>query len=257
MGTIITTPCSHILLDQAVIVPQDRDVASHWASQHMVDNPAYRWIVGKYVEADAPNSNMQQWRLGDLEVARETVKYAPLNVLHRPEHIVGNFVGTEMLYPTRNPQDEAAQVQPFIEAVAAYWHYYFPTEFAIVERSFNEGSLYFSMESVAESIEFISPEGESAEFPYVGPQSESYGAWGKDPQNIKQLNRPHFLAGALIFPPTRPGWKGAHIKDLAALIQAHESEAEAVYETFKQGSPHLSPEVWEELMLDVMNRAKS
>jgi hypothetical protein len=255
MGALLTTPTTHVLLDQAFLVPEGRDFASHWAGKFINGNPAYRWVVGKYVEADRPNSNMQQWTLTDLESANTTIAHAPMNVMHRPQHIVGSFVGSEILYPIAG-NDSAEDSTPHIEAVGAFWRYYFPTELAVVERAHNEGSLFFSMECVAETFTFFRPDGTSKSFPYVGATHPSYGEWGADPKNVRQLDKPHFLGGALIFPPKRPGWTDAKVQDMSDLVKDNSAEAEAAYMTFAERAPHLSPAVWEELMLGVLADAK-
>ena len=257
MGSILTSACSHILLDRAVLLPEDRELASHWASEYINGNPAYRWVIGKFVEADRPNSNMQMWRLNDLKESQSTIDYSPMNILHHPQHVVGTFVGTEMMYPSGS-SDEAQeqQLQPYIEAAGAFWRYYYPQELAVIEKAHAEGSLFFSMECVAETMTFVDPAGEEKSFDYVGPMSDTYGEWGKSQANIRRLDGPHFLGGALIFPPKRPGWKGANIQELSEIVAANEEEAAAAYDTFAEGAPHLDPSIWEELMLHVLAQAK-
>lgn len=254
MGAVTTTRTHIMMTDACTLLPEGRDVANHWAAKHINGNPAYRWIVGKYVEADNPNRNMQQWTLEDLPGAQATVDHSPLNLLHRPQTIVGTFVGTEMLYPK---DDHAEGQRPFIEAAAAYWQFYFPDELAVIEKAHNDGSLFFSMECIGKSMTFIRPDGSfSEEFPYKGAFHDSYGEDGADPKNIRQINKPHFLGGALIFPPKRPGWADARIHEVADMIGRNQGEAEALYDTFKDASPHLDPQVWEAMMLEVMTAAK-
>jgi len=295
MGISLETDCSHVFLDSAILLPDDRDIAGHWASHYMNDNPAYRWVVGKYAEADNPNQNNQMWALSELENAKASITYAPLNVLHRPQHIVGAFTGAEMNYPIssdggsdssskgapketdNHPNDpnndegpgndmkkkkgkkkstsDLTVQHPYVGAVAAFWKYYFPTELAVIERAFNEGSLFFSMECISDTITFKDPSGATKTFKYAGPKSSSYGTWG-DRANIRQFNGSHFFAGALIFPPAAPGWKGADINELSKKVNANISDAEGIYEMFKAESPHLRPAVWEELMLSVVSSYK-
>jgi hypothetical protein len=98
--TIVTENSKSFYLTTSVdLVEQDRDMAAHWASQHIVDNKAYRWIIGKYVEADNANSNGQYWTLDDLRMSQPTIKHAPMNMSHRANHIVGTYVASEMMYP--------------------------------------------------------------------------------------------------------------------------------------------------------------
>lgn len=252
MGLSLETSRSHVFLDGAILLPDDREIAGHWAESYINDNPAYRWVVGKYVEADNPNSNNQMWTLDELQKAKKSITDAPMNILHRPQHIVGAYTGAEMNYPISEAADASdPTTHPYIGAVAAFWKYYYPTELAVVEMAFNEGSLFYSMECISDTITFRSTSGEEATFPYAGPSSSSYGDWN-DRSNVRQLNGAHFLAGALIFPPAKPGWKGANIKELANIIDKNDVAAEAAYEMFRSGSPHLSSVAWEELMLSVM-----
>ena len=254
MGAITTTPTHIMMTDACTLLPEGRDIAEHWAASVINGNPAYRWIVGKYVEADNPNRNMQQWTLADLPDAQSTILHAPLNILHRQQHVVGSFVGTEMLYP----KDDVAEVgRPFIEAAATIWSYYFPDELAVIEKAHNQGSLFYSMECIGESMTFVRPDGTfSDEFPYKGAFHDSYGEDGTNTDNIRQINKPHFLAGALIFPPKQPGWKDAKIHQVADMVSANEAEAQALYETFEEGSSHLDSSVWEAMMLEVLTAAK-
>jgi hypothetical protein len=258
MTTLLESKTTHMMIDQAMLVPEDRDMASHWASDLMNNNPAYRWVVAKYVEADAPNSNRQQWTLSDLEERSSTVNHSPMNMLHRREHIVGNFIGQEILYPIagNDTVEEAEQRNPYVEVVGAFWKYYFPNELASVERAFSEGSLFVSMECVGEHMTFIDPSGESKSFDYMGPSHESYGAWGLSKSNIRQIDQPHFLGGGLIIPPQKPGWKNATVKELSTMIDDNEIEAEMVYKSFAEKAPHLDSATWEDLMLVVMAKAK-
>ena len=99
-----------------------------WAERSMSDNPAFKWILGKYVEADKANSNKQFWSFAELQNSQETIKNTPLNMLHAPRAIVGHFVDAEMMHPT-----QAGEYHPFIEALSAFYAYYFPKELQVVE----------------------------------------------------------------------------------------------------------------------------
>jgi hypothetical protein len=241
---------SYFMGAKAFLYNEDNDTASEWASKHIRNNKALKWVLGKYVEADNANSNKQYWTLDDLQLAKPTIDYAPLNMLHQRRYIVGTYVAAEMMYPVSD-QENSYSVNPYIEALAAFWKYYFPEELSLVEKAHDEGSLFFSMECVSKTITFVHPDGSEYEFPYAGPRDESYE--GKDTSDaIRRLNEPHFLGGALIIPPERPGWRGATIEELSSLIKEKEEEAQKVYEMVSQESPHLNPEKWEELMLQIM-----
>lgn len=96
------------------------------------------------------------------------------------------------------------------------------------------------MECVAKLITFESPDGETAEFDYMGPFHESYGAWNEQRAGtIRHLNQPHFLGGALIIPPTLPGWNGATVNDLSEFVKSHEDLAADTYASIASERPHL------------------
>jgi hypothetical protein len=254
MTAFTSTPTHLMMTDACTLLPEGRDIASHWAEALVIGNPAFRYIVGKYVEADNPNRNMQQWSLADLPEAQISIRNSPLNVLHRQQHVVGSYIGSELLYPTSSAEEGG---RPFIEAAAAFWAFYFPDELKVIEKAHNEGSLFYSMECIGKSMTFIRPDGtHSEEMPYLGAYHESYGEDGSNPENIRQINHPHFLGGALIFPPKRPGWKDAKIHQVAEMVNKNAAEAEELYSTFEAASPHLESAVWEAMMLEVMTHAK-
>ncbi len=253
MNTIVVKgKDSYFLGARAYVLDEDREMAdASWASTHIKPNKAFKWILGRYVEADNANRNRQYWTAGDLQLKHPTVKYAPLNMLHQQNHIVGAYVASEMLYPTEG----ASEGNDFahVEALAAFWKYYFPGELAMVEKAHEEGSLFYSMECVGETVTFRDG-AEEETFPYHGPIHESYGAWNENASAIKQLNNPHFLGGALILPPASPGWANADIKEISAYVEKHQAEAEMVYNGVKEQANHLSPEQIEAITLDLISK---
>lgn len=255
MTVLVEGESSYIIGAQAHLIEDDREVANSWAKQHITPNPALKWILGKYVEADRANSNKQFWSLGDLRMAQPTVDHAPLNVLHRPRHIVGAFTNTEMIYPKDAESAEEGVSRPYIEALAAFWKYYFPEELAVVEHAHNQGALFFSMECVSETVTCAGDDGCGQEFAFVGPRSPSYCDHLNARSSIVQLNKPHFLAGALIVPPASPGWSGASIKEIAELYKGQDDLLNGIYEQLKAEAGHLSPEEWEATMAQLLKQA--
>lgn len=251
MSVLVEGKNSFFIGSQAELLTEERETASAWASKHITHNPALKWVLGKYVEADNANSNKQFWALEDLRLSQPTIEHAPMNILHRPRNIVGAFVATEMVYPT-----EERATNPFVEALGVFWKYYFPDELKQVEKAHNEGSLFFSMECVADSITCSGDGGCEQEFAYAGASSPTYCDHLNQHLSIKQLNKPHFLGGALVIPPGKPGWKKATIESLSTLIEEHAVEAEMAYEQIASELPHLSPKEWEFTMLQVMERAR-
>lgn len=257
MTVLVEGKKSFYMGTSAIIVPDDREVASDWASKHITPNPAIKWVLGRYAESDNPNRNKQFWSYEDLQMARPTVDHGPMNMLHRPRHIVGAFVASEMIYPANAPEDMTDSGNPYIEALGAFWKYYFPEEYAVVEMAYNEGSLYYSMECVADTITCAGEDGCGKEFAFEGPRSENYCEHMNARTSILQLNRPHFLGGALIVPPERPGWAGADVRELSALVAAHQEEAEKVFNSVKEEFQELDEAQWEATMLAIMKLAKA
>lgn len=249
MTILIEGENSFILSAQAHLINDDHECASAWAASRIAPNPAIKWILGNYVQADKANFNKQFWSYADLRMAQPTVTHAPLNILHRPKHIVGTFTATEMIYPDGESADNATS-PPYIEALAAFWKAYFPEELRIVEQAHNQGSLFYSMECVADTVTCSGDTGCGGEFPYVGPKSETYCEHLNEHSSIKQLNKPHFLAGALIFPPAAPGWGGANIHDISNLLAKYEEQIPGIYEAIKAEAEHLDEGEVEETLIE-------
>lgn len=247
MTTIIETDTSIFINGPVQLIASERDIASEWASKHIVTNPHLRWIVGKYVEADKANSNGQLWTLDDLRMAKPSISYAPMNLLHRENDIVGTYVGSELVYPT----DEATN--PFIETVGAFWKYYFPEELEVIEAAHSMGALSSSMECISDSVTCVGPESCGETFSYRGPNHASYCEHIREHRSHRQLNQPHFLAGALIFPPERPGWKGAMVSDISKSVG--DEELHRVYTSIAADFSHLTPKEWEAQMFALVEQA--
>ena len=255
MTTLIRGDHSYFFGAQAFVLDDehlDRDIASDWATGHVEKNPALKWILGRFVEADNPNRNKQAWALEDLRLKRPTINHAPMNMVHQARNIVGAFVATELLYPTEDVAGDVIQ-HPHIEALGAFWRYYFPEEFSLVQKAHDEGSLFFSQECVAETTRFEDPDtGETETFPYMGPRHESYGDWNDRAGATKWLDNPHFLGGALILPPFRPGWANADVTTLSQYVDSHSDLAETVFTSVADQAPHLSAEQIEGITLGLI-----
>lgn len=240
--TILTaTDNAYILTSKAIIVEDEQDIASTWASKHIYHNPALKWIVGNYVEADRANRNGQYWSLDDLRMKGSTVNYAPMNIGHNKRKPVGAYVASEMIYPT------SAEENPYIETVAAMWRSLFPEQYASIQEAYEEGSLFQSMECVADSVTCVGTDDACGNtFDYVGPFSPTYCEHIQNHSAAKQFDNPTFTGGGLIIPPDKPGWHNAEIQEVA---QFTETEAAAqVYEQVSDEAPELEPEKWEALM---------
>lgn len=252
MTTLYRGENSYFMGAQAFLLDSDREMASDWASKHVSNNPAIKWVLGRFAEADNPNNNKQAWALEDLRIHQPSIDHAPMNMVHQAKHIVGAYVATEMIYPT-NESAAGEPANPYVEALGAFWRYYFPAEYDAVQKAHDEGSLYFSMECVAQSVTFEDvASGRKEEFPYRGPFDPSYGDWNNDRSATRWLNKPHFLAGALIVPPVKPGWSNATIKSLSQYMDQNADVAQQVYESVEAQSPHLSSDVIEAITIGLM-----
>lgn len=239
---------------QAHIVEDAKEIASsNWASRAMVNNDAYKWILGRFVEADNPNRNGQMWSHADLVMSQPTIQYAPMNVLHQSRNIVGAFIDTEMVYPQG---DQAQVTNAYIEALGVFWKGVHPETYSVIQAAHQEGKLFYSMECVAEQIQFTDKDGSQSDImDYAGVISESYGEWNnRGPEVTRQLIKPHFIGGALIIPPVNPGWANAEVTDLAGLMDEYSDELDQVYQDLASEHPHLDANEVERITLELLRR---
>lgn len=232
----------------------DDNVETAWAERHVTKHPTVRYLLGRYVEADKANNNGQIFALKELQTARGHIGHTPLNMVHRPHYIVGHFVDAEIMYPTEGAKDGGEGVEnPHVEALAAFYRFYFPEEFAEVERAHKEGQLFYSMECIPKTVTCASVCGQ--EFAYDGRQSPTYCAHLNSPRAQKRLNNPSFLGGALIIPPAKPGWSRADITQLSRLVSEHAAEADQIYQEVKTAMPGMDVAQWEGTVNELMMMA--
>jgi hypothetical protein len=237
---------------QAVLLDQSREMASEWAQGHILLNDAHAFVLGKFVEAERANNNKQYFTLEGLQVARPTIVNAPMNLNHSAT-IVGSFVATEMIYPAGESADSQEVLNPYIETLGCFWRYYFPEAYQVVKAAHSSGDLFYSMEAVPASISSIGGVDDSIEYPYEGRTSPSYS----DDINERsctaiKLNQPHFVGGALIIPPVKPGWSRADITQVSELMKNKFAEAELAYESIAEATPHLDARTWEMVMAELL-----
>jgi len=227
---------------RAVLLENDRETASEWATKHIVSNPAHAWVLGRFVESDKANNNNQYFALDDLRIYKPTIANAPLNINHSARNIVGAFVASDLIYP------DTEDLNPYIESLGVVWRYYFPEEYQMIQRANAEASLYYSMECVPRAIASVGGSDDSAEYPYEGRTSPNYPDELNERSVAMRLIDPHFVGGALIIPPVKPGWSNAEVKQVAKFMDDRWREAELAYDFVKENSPDLDPQKWEELM---------
>lgn len=73
-------------------------------------NPMLKWIAGDFVEADNPNSNKQFWEKDELALSEYTIKYCPLNMVHKTKQPVGFFLATRSVDLTAADESSAWQL---------------------------------------------------------------------------------------------------------------------------------------------------
>lgn len=112
MTTYIEGERSFFLGAQASLIVEDREIASTWAQKYVLPNPAHRFLLGRFVEADKANNNRQLFSLKGLQVARPTIQHAPMNMNHSSKRVVGAFVATDLIYPTDQASEEARGSAP-------------------------------------------------------------------------------------------------------------------------------------------------
>lgn len=237
---------------RAHLVENDRETASEWAAPYILNNPAHAYVIGRFVEAEKANNNKQYFSLSGLQIAKPSITNAPLNVNHSWRNIVGAFLASEMIYPTTEDAGDAP-LNPFIESLGVVWKHYFPDEYRLVQAAHAEGSLFYSMEAVPQTISTIGGTDDAKEYVYEGRVSPNY------PDEINNrtvsaivLNRPWFVGGALIIPPVKPGWSSADITQVSNFMNESLREAEMAYETISDVAPDLEAAQWEHIMEELL-----
>lgn len=248
---------SIVLAAQAAIFENDREMASSWAAPHIIPNPAHKWILGRFVEADRPNNNHQLFSLEGLQMSRPTIAHAPMNMNHSTRRVVGSYVATDLIYPTDAASDESAGtsdagLNPYIEALGVFWKHYFPEEYSLVEAAHAEGRLFYSMECVPRQIQCAGESGCGETFEYAGRISDTYCAHLNEHVSDKFLIDPHFTGGAVLVQGVRPGWVNA---DIHTLVAQYSELADNIYEDVRSDLSHLNPSDWELLMGELLTIA--
>lgn len=250
---IATTDHSIVLGAVAQVIDDDTGPLKAWAEHHIRKDPDLRWVLGNYVEADNANDNGHIFPRADLLDAQGTLAGKPLNMMHREHYIVGAFAGAQLhtndgaAIASSNTEPDQWGEHPYVEALAGVWHNRFQEEFYAIRKAHAEGSLYFSMEAIPETVSCPTCEHTSA---FAGVRSDQYCEHMNGATAPKRLHHPTFNGGAIIIPPTRPGWQRADIKEISKLMTTE--PAESVYAQIAEDTPHLDPGTWETLMAQVL-----
>lgn len=261
METLVTERNGRIILTSMAQVIHGADEVSEDYAAAIDDwevgksSPFVKWIAGSYVESDNPNSNGQFWTAKDLEFGEYSIKYAPLNMLHKVTRPVGFYLATKKTFYQEEQTAAKKDKSPFkIDALSGMWSHIFPFESALVDQAHEKGMLFYSMECRSEKIACAGESGCGDTFDYNDVASHCIHL--KERASIRHLMNPTFRGGALIIPPIKPGWKEANaqvamdaVKEEAA---KYAEETERVYASAKAEGSELTPGDWEGLMTTIM-----
>lgn len=325
-----------IFTNQARVVRAHNEVSVDLAAATNFDveksNPFLKWIVGDFVEADNPNTNTQFWTKDDLALGEYSIKYSPLNMLHKQTTPVGFFLSTRTINlgdqaeidealnkpkshkhrfihpsvvhkrvatygmgmcvacgkaaddpdhdgdvdtpgapdvdaPTGGGSsgggstataslDVASQGTAKIEALSAMWSHVFPFEAALIDQADEMGSLFYSMECRGTHVHCAGPNGCDQSFDYM--DVENHCQHLKERSSVRHIVNPTFRGGALIIPPTKPGWQNAtaRVMEDAQIREQAARYAEMTEVSFNQanaGGAELTPAAWESLMAQIVS----
>lgn len=201
-------------------------------------NPHMLWMQGRFVGADRPNRNGALWHTADLELGRPTVAHGPLNWLHEDRHVIGTVADAHVV-PAGTQGDGG---QTHIAALSAIWRWIYPDEASVVQMASDAGCLAYSMECIAEKVECAGDNGCGAAYTYREFSQGAACAHLRERSGVRRLVNPTFLGGAVIVPPTRPGWADAN----ATILRASATLAEKAYE--QAGRPDIPASTWEQMM---------
>lgn len=229
------------------------DVELAWAEDLLAGkNPAYKYILGKYAEADNPNRNHQFTEAAQLEAGMGGLVYSPLNINHTNQ-IVGNFIAANMAHPS--DEQSAAGIHPHMEALSVFWKERTdPETLKDVEKAHSSNSLFYSMEARPESLKCDGEKGCGQEMAYVARFDTSYCVHMNNPSMgaLRNMQNPKFLGGALIVPPVKPGWSNASIEEISQLIKNHDEEMADMHEQLSTELPDASDTTLEQIMIEML-----
>lgn len=255
MDTLVVETGGRIMFtNQARVVRAKEQVSEDLAAASNFEversSPFIKWIVGDFVEADNANSNTQFWTKDDLAIGEYSIKYSPLNMLHKQQTPVGFFASTQTV---SLKGEDAAQGSAKIEALAGMWSHVFPFEAALVDQADEAGQLFYSMECRGTHLHCAGPDGCDKTFDYMATDTHCQHLMERS--SIRHIVHPTFRGGALIIPPTRPGWQGASAHVFEDSVKQEAARyAEMTEDAFRQASAgtDLTAGAWEHLMAAVV-----
>jgi hypothetical protein len=184
-----------------------REIASEVSKEDL--NRKFIWIAGRYVQANNPNKNGHYWTFDDLQKGEASIRYTPLNVLHKYEKPVGTIVQTKIV---QRQEASTQRILPEVQALSVFWAFNFPELGELIRAAHEAKQLWYSMECVSESKQCMACE---EVFPYAAAAHEVCEHLASSAAAPRRFINPTFLGGALIFPPERPAWPDADITEVA------------------------------------------
>ncbi len=224
---------------QAYIVEEPQDLPREMAAEFKLDrnNGSFIWIAGRYVQANNANKNGHYWSFEDLKQGEASIRYTPVNALHEWDKPIGTVVQTKIV---QREGASASPAEPEIQALSVVWGANFPEAAAEIRDAHKQGTLFYSMECVAESKQCLTCE---RTFGFFAQGAEVCEHLGANPNAPRRFINPTFVGAALIFPPERPAWPDAEITEVANRLTAEYANRDS------------ESAQWESLMAHVMANA--
>lgn len=244
---IVTAPAS--TFNEAGALPAELQERWEKASS---GNPYMMWLQGRFVEAEKANRNGAFWSTADLQYGEMSVRNGPLNWLHDEKLVIGTIADNALVMPSENAA-EGGHPRPYMAAVSSVWKWVHPDKVNEIQRANDMGRLYYSMECVGREISCVSDEthvgGCGKSFDYItamtSPQATCEHMQSRTA--ARRIVDPAFLGGAVIVPPTQPGWAMANVEIMRQSAAMAEATAESAGEN--------TASEWELLMAQVLRYA--
>lgn len=244
--------------DASELSPEFAAAQADWDVDAASANPYLKWITGRYVESGKPNENKQFWTAGDLEIAEYSIRWAPLNMIHKVRQPIGFYVSTRKVFDDAEADQAQATKQDFsIEALAGMWSHVFPFESTLIDQADSQGKLFYSMECIGTHLTCAGEQGCGQTFEYA--KRGTHCKCLKERASIRHIVNPTFRGGAIIVPPVTPGWSGANAKVYESALMheaAKYAEAtESAYDSLREEGVDMSSNEWEHLMATIISIA--
>lgn len=148
---------------------------------------------------------------------------------------------------------EQPAARPYMAAVSAIWKWVHPDKVQAIESAADQNRLYYSMECVAREMSCQSDEtregcGKSYDYVTAMLSPEKCCEHIQARSSARRMVDPSFLGGAVIVPPTQPGWGDARVEVMR--------QAARLAEQTEAAAGDMSDTEWEQLMAGVLQFAR-